>query len=52
MNGPTILIVMFVLAAIVAIGAGAAIASPLLIAAGIVLALVGVVLAMRSRRTG
>jgi hypothetical protein len=46
------LIIMFVLAALVAIGAGVAINSPLLMAAGAVVGVIGIVMAMRRRRTG
>lgn len=52
MNGSGILLVLFVLGAAVAIGAGSAINSPLLIAAGVIVGIIGVVLYLRGRRRG
>ena len=52
MNGPTLFLVIFLLGAAVAIGAGAAINSPLLIGAGVVVAVIGVILSQRNRRRG
>lgn len=50
MNGPATLLIIFLLAALVAIGSGISIGSPLLIAAGVVVAAVGVWLSYRNRR--
>lgn len=49
MNGPTVLLILFLLAAIVAVASGISIGSPLLIAAGIVVAAIGAWLAYRNR---
>jgi UDP-3-O-[3-hydroxymyristoyl] glucosamine N-acyltransferase len=49
MNGPTLLLILFAIGALVAIGAGSVIGSATLIAAGAVFALVGAILAARHR---
>lgn len=49
MKGPVLLLVMFVAGALVAIGAGTTIGSPLLVTAGLVLAIIGALLAWRHR---
>ncbi len=52
MNGSITILIIFLLGAAVAIGAGSAINSPLLIGAGVVVAIIGVVLFLRSKRRG
>lgn len=49
MNSPTILLIIFLLGALVAIASGVSIGSPLLIVAGLVVAAIGVWLAYRNR---
>jgi len=49
MRGPILLLVLFLAGALVAIGAGTAIGSPPLVIAGLVLAVIGAVLAWRHR---
>lgn len=49
MRGPVLLLVLFVLGALVAIGAGTSIGSPPLVIAGLVLAGIGAWLARRHR---
>lgn len=49
MNSPSTILILFLLGALVAIGAGIAINSALLIAAGLVLAVIGAALAWRHR---
>ena len=50
MNSPAILLILFLFGALVAIGSGVAINSYLLIAAGVVMAIIGVVLSRRAGR--
>jgi|GEM_PF-4441348 len=52
MNGTTTLLVIFLLAALVAIGSGVSIGSPLLIGAGVVVGAIGVWLSVRGRKRG
>lgn len=49
MNGPTLLLILFLLGALVALASGISIGSPLLIVAGLVVAAVGIWLAYRNR---
>ena len=50
MKGPTPLLILYLIGAAVAIGAGVAINSVLLIAAGVALGVIGLVLLLRYRR--
>lgn len=49
MNSPTVLLILFVLGALVAIASGVAIGAPLLVGAGLALAGIGAFLAWRHR---